>query len=452
MRNSWRNKGGNVKIRKLKLGRVPFQLSNFILAILLAVACTNQSKDSAHRRDQYTCPMHPQIVQDKPGTCPVCGMELVLKGRTEEEVKITKELSNLLKPTDAAIVSSIRTVMPVEKKLTLPTSAKGIITYDTRRAITLPIRYGGRIEKLYLKYNYQPVRKGQKVLEIYSPELVTAQREFIYLLESDPGNSLLINGAKQRLYLLGISETQVAELAASRKESYSFPVLSPIEGYVAEEATLKIIDATSALPSQTTGMGNGMGTANNTEAFVQTRIASTEFQIREGTYVTAGETLFKVVNTSQVWAEFAIYHKDAANIQLNDPLEISFDNMGYENVQAKVNFIQPFFKAGENFVKLRVYLTNVNGKYEIGQLITARFNINSKSGIWIPTSSVLDLGTQKIVFVKRRGVFRPRSVDTGRQSKDWTELLNGIDSGDSIAYQAQFMVDSESFIKVSKRN
>ena len=135
---------------------------------------------------------------------------------------------------------------------------------------------------------------------------------------------------------------------------------------------------------------------------------------------------------------------------MNDPLQISFDNTNKEAVNAKVNFVQPFFKAGENFIKLRVYLNNVNGKHEMGQLVTARFNATS-NGLWIPTTAVLNLGTRKIVFVKRRGMFRPYWVETGRESSDWTELISGADESDSIAYKAQFMVDSESFIKVNKR-
>ena len=423
----------------------------FAFGLLIVLAGCKGKDDHSVHSNQYTCPMHPQIVQDKPGACPICGMDLVQKGRPGEYVKITKELSNLLKPTAAAIVSSIKTVMPVRKDITISTDASGIITYDTRRATTLPIRYGGRIEKLYIKFNFQPISRGQKVLEIYSPELVTAQRELLYLLESDPENIQLIHGAKQRLYLLGISEDQVTQLTASRKESYSFPVFSPVDGYIIEEASVNRPGTASVQTSQRTDMGNGMsasgGTASNSD---QNQTLSTEIRIREGTYVSSGETLFKVVNTLYVWAEFDLYQNDAANIKLNDPLQISFDNTNKEAVNAKVNFVQPFFKAGENFIKLRVYLNNVNGKHEMGQLVTARFNATS-NGLWIPTTAVLNLGTRKIVFVKRRGMFRPYWVETGRESSDWTELISGADESDSIAYKAQFMVDSESFIKVNKR-
>ncbi len=446
MKNNLRNRLTIVRVLSIAF----CQLSIILVGQSLLASCT--TNEASHQLDTYTCPMHPQIVRDTPGTCPICGMDLVQKGRPGEEVMITKELSNLIKPTAVAIVSSIKTIMPVRKEMILSTEAKGIITYDTRRATTLPIRYGGRIEKLYVKFNFQPISKGQKVLEIYSPELVTAQRELLYLLESDPENSQLINGAKQRLYLLGIPEGEITQLITSRKESYSFPVFSPVDGYIIEEAALNSPRSTPEPASQKTGMGNGMsGIGSASSNSDQNKILSTEIRIREGMYVSTGETVFKIVNTSQVWAEFNLYQKDAAKSKLNDPLEISFDNSNSEVVSAKINFIQPFFKASENFIKLRVYLTDPNGKYEIGQLVTARFNTTSKSGLWIPTTAVLDLGAQKIVFAKRRGVFRPRSVETGNESNDWTELITGADESDSLAYKAQFMVDSESFIKVNKK-
>lgn len=460
MKDSSKNKKGKNNKEKLEIGKLKhlpnfefpistfkFQFSIFILALFLTASCSKESKQSSHEGHQYTCPMHPQIVQDMPGTCPICGMDLVQKERAGGEVKITKELSNLLRPTSSAIVSSIRTIVPVKREVTFTTETKGIIAYDTRRATTLPIRYGGRIEKLYVKYNFQPIHKGQKVLEIYSPELVTAQRELLYLLESDPENTQLINGAKQRLYLLGVSENQVTKVITSRTESYSFPVFSPVDGYIIEETAANGSGPTSIQTSQRTDMGNGMS-APGSAASNSDQILSKEIRIREGTYVSSGETLFSVVNTLNIWAEFNLYQNDVANIKVNDPLQISFDNTNSEAVNAKVNFIQPFFKVGENFVKVRAYLTNPKEKYEIGQLVTAKFNTTSKGSLWIPTTAVLDLGSQKIIFVKRRGVFRPKSVETGNQSNDLTEIIGGADESDSIAYQAQFMVDSESFIKV----
>ena len=163
-------------------------------------------------------------------------------------------------------------------------------------------------------------------------------------------------------------------------------------------------------------------------------------------YVSTGQIIFKVVNTEYVWAEFDVYQRDAAFIKVNDLVQITLDNAAA--VEAKVNFVQPFFKGGESFTKVRVYLPNTGKKFRIGQLVMASFTSPSKDSMWIPVSAKLDLGTKKIAFTKRRGVFRPIVIVTARQSDEWVEVLDGLKVSDSLAYNAQFMVDSESFIKV----
>ena len=192
--------------------------------LLVLASCKGKESHSANGGEQYTCTMHPQVVQDKPGLCPICGMDLVRKSRPGKEVKITKELSYLLKPTNVLVTSSIRTITPVQKAVEVKTEAKGVITHDTRKIATISARFGGRIEKLYVRYNLQPIQKGQKILEIYSPELVTVQRELIYLLQSDAGNSQLIELSRRKLKLLGLSESQINQLVSTKQESYSFAV------------------------------------------------------------------------------------------------------------------------------------------------------------------------------------------------------------------------------------
>jgi len=420
-----------------------YRLLTSVLLALFVFSCT-QKKDRANH-DQYTCPMHPTVIQDKPGSCPVCGMDLVGKGQPGEEVKITAELNYLLRPTNAMVTSSIKTISPVQKSMNVETKSNGIIAYDTRRFTSLPIRFGGRIEKLFVKYDFQPIRKGQKILEIYSPELLTAQRDLLYLLKSDKDNSQLIKGAKEKLRLLGLSDSQISETATTSQENYSFAVFSPVDGYIVEEAVVN--SSTPTEPAPSAAMDGGMATRNSIAKQAPTRSAGGELLIREGMYVSTGQIIFKIVNTEQVWAAFDVYQRDAALINQNDQVHLTFDNTP-EEVVASVNFIQPFFKNGESFVKVRVYLSNPGNKFRIGQLVKAQFSIPSKNTLWIPVSARLDLGTKEIAFTKRRGVFRPKEIITSRQSGDWIEVISGLEVSDSVAYRAQFMIDSESFIKV----
>jgi multidrug efflux pump subunit AcrA (membrane-fusion protein) len=430
----------SIVIRQWAMG---YRLLTSMLLLIILFACTQNKEHASH--DQYTCPMHPTVLQDKPGSCPVCGMDLVKKGQPGEEVKITAELNYLLKPTNAIVTSSIKTISPVQKSMNVETKSNGIITYDTRRFTSLPIRFGGRIEKLLVKYNFQPIRKGQKILEIYSPELLTAQRDLLYLLKSDKDNPQIIEGAKEKLRLLGLSDSQISQLATTSQENYSFAVYSPVDGYIVEEAVVNSLTPTDAAPSA--AMNSGMATSNSNAKQAPTRSSGGELLIREGMYVSTGQIIFKIVNTEQVWAEFDVYQRDAAFINENDPVHLTFDNTS-EEVEANVNFIQPIFKNGESFVKVRVYLSNPANKFRIGQLVKAQFSIPSKNTLWIPVSARLDLGTKEIAFTKRRGVFRPKEIVTSRQSGDWIEVMSGLEVSDSVAYHAQFMIDSESFIKV----
>ena len=424
----------------------PRIVSLFCLMFLLMFSSCNKKNEHAGH-DQYTCPMHPTIIQDKPGTCPICGMDLVLKGRPGEEVKITSELNYLLKPTNAIVIASIRTVMPIRKSIDVTTKANGIVTYDTRRFTAVPIRFAGRIEKLLIKYNFQPIRKGQKILEIYSPELLTAQRDLLYILKTDGANSQLVEGAKEKLRLLDVSDSQINQLVSDGQESYSFAVYSPVDGYVVEEQTPTSVLASSPKSPNSSAMDGGMAGRGSSKVQQSSTPSSSELLTREGMYVNTGQVIFKVINTEYVWAEFDLYKGDAPYVKVNDPVKITLDNTT-EGIQERINFVQPFFKGGESFTKVRVYLHNLGNKFQIGQLVTALLITPSKDSIWIPLSARLDLGTQEIAFTKRRGVFRPKAIVTARQSGEWVEVLEGLEAGDSIAYNAQFMIDSESFIKV----
>src|SRR5688572_9402404 len=128
-----------------------------IVVLAFAVSC-NKGDEHAEHADTYTCPMHPTVISDKPGTCPVCGMDLVRKARAGEEVEITEDLSKLIKSPNETVIASIKTIKGEYKSMTVSTEAQGVVTYDTRNIYTIPARIGGRLEKVLLKYAFQQVR------------------------------------------------------------------------------------------------------------------------------------------------------------------------------------------------------------------------------------------------------------------------------------------------------
>jgi hypothetical protein len=413
--------------------------SAVVLLMLLVLACN--TKETA-QHDTYTCPMHPTVVSDKPSTCPVCGMDLVRKAREGEEVKITEDLVQRTKSPNEVVIASIKTVKAEHRALPVELTVQGIVTYDTRYSYTIPARVGGRLEKVYIKYAYQPVRKGQKIAEIYSPELLTAQRELLYVVQNDAANTSIIESAKSKLYLLGASQQQVDNLIRQQKISNTFTIYSPHNGYVVSESNAPAVSS-APTPAAAGGMGDAMGStasSSSSNATASGNIGSTI--LREGTYVSTGATLFKIVNTSALRIELDLPIQDTDLIRKGDAIELDLGNTGKQ--KATIDFVQPFFNQQDNFLKVRVYLKNTD--LPVGQLVNATVFLKAEEALWLPKESVQDLGLQKIVFVKERGVFKPQQVTTGITANNMV-LVKGISSSDEIAANAQYLVDSESFIK-----
>lgn len=415
-----------------------------MLPLLLLAACKNN--EHAEHADTYTCPMHPTVVSDRPGSCPVCGMDLVRKARAGEEVKITEDLARLIKSPNEVIVASIKTIKGEFKSIPASLEAQGLVTYDTRYVFTIPARIGGRLERVYLKYVFQQVAKGQKVADIYSPELLTAQRELLYLIENDRDNQSLIESAKHKLYLLGASETQVDDVVATKEAAYTFSIFSSYDGYIISESQQAPVMTASSV-SAASSMGGGMGDAGMTAPQSPTQSNSSQPNsdlIREGNYVTTGQTLFKVVNTSALRIELNLPTSQSGSIKTGDEVSLDLGNGPIE--KGKVDFVQPFFSEGEEFLKVRVYVTN-SQQLRIGQLVTATIQLKETEALWLPKEAVLDIGLEKIVFVKERDVFKPKKVVTGIRTNGKIEIRQGLASSDEVAMNAQYLVDSESFIK-----
>lgn len=421
--------------------------------MLIALVSSCNKGDHAEHADTYTCPMHPTVISDRPGSCPVCGMDLVRKARAGEEVEITEDLSKLIKSPNETVVATIKTIKGEYKAMPISTEAQGVVTYDTRNIYTIPSRIGGRLEKVYLKYAFQQVRKGQKVAEIYSPELLTAQREFIFLLQNDSENKDLIQSAKERLRLLGASDAQINELVQSKEPKNTFAIYSPYDGYIISD-TQKTPSAPMATQSSSNGSsGDGMGgmSAGTGTTSSATPSAASEVSgdalLREGSYVTSGQTLFKVVNASALRVELNVSSALASTATKGGKVTLNFGDDHHES--GTIDFVQPFYNEGQEFLTVRVYTKNTD-RLHIGHLVKAVIEGNSVEALWVPKEAVLDLGVEDVVFVKEKNVFKPKKVVTGARAEDVIEIKQGLSSSDEIAINAQYLVDSESFIKTTK--
>ncbi len=425
--------------------------------ILFFAACdTLESKKISKQEgaitQEYTCPMHPQIIQDKPGTCPICGMELVPRHVPGTETPIDSGLAHLLKPVNEQVVSTISTIKPEYTAKILTSNVQGMITYDSRSQVSLSSRVGGRIERLLIKYNYQPVKKGQLILEIYSPDLAAAQRELLFIYQTDK-NSDMLQRAKQRLRLLGMQENQISNVLNSGKILYRIPVYSNASGYILEKSLPEnaLPNSAGAGTTQSPSAGDEMGMGGGGQASSGSSgpvSSSSPVLLREGQYVQAGQTLFTIYNQNNLVADFALNASLASRIKKGQKLIFHRTVDKSTLFTGTIGLINPALNSGSSFTSARVYLKDKD--LEPGQLITAEIPLFSR-GWWLPQKSVLSLGSRSIVFKKRQEVFIPVEVKTLLISEGWV-LVEG-DVGDwDVASNASFMVDSESFIKTISGN
>ncbi|MEO6902302.1 MAG: HlyD family efflux transporter periplasmic adaptor subunit [Bacteroidia bacterium] len=343
-------------------------------------------------------------------------------------------LERVLKPVNNSVLASVRTIKPVYKKMNLDIQADGYIDYDSRRRSSISSLYSGRIEKLYVKYNYQPIHKGQKVFEIYSPELVTDQENLVSLLTNSPDEETLIEAAKQKLKLLGFSDILLKNLLDTKKVIMAVPVFSDYEGFLYE------------VPSYTKPSGNMTPMGSKQKNNLQD---NPQLSVKEGQYVAMGESIFDIVNVKIVAVILQINQEDISKVNTGQQVEISFDN-DTTPVKGKIDFIEPLFKDGIKSLSARVYIENTNLNYKIGALVRAKIKGESFETLWIPASAVMDLGQEKKVWLKKNGYFVAKKVETGMSSNNSIEISDGLTEDSEIAVEAHYLIDSEGFIKTNE--
>jgi Cu(I)/Ag(I) efflux system membrane fusion protein len=276
--------------------KIKILISAFLLLLFFTACDSSQhktKKETAQAEDIYTCSMHPQIIEHHPGNCPICGMQLIKKN-TKPLPATNIQLETLLKPTDQFVIASVGVTKAAEKNINIPVESYGTIEYDTRAAKTISARVSGRIEKLYIRYRYQEINKGQKIMDIYSPEILTAEQNLLFLLQNDTANISFTNGAKEKLLLLGMSEQQLQQVIKNGKPLYSVSVYSTYSGHIHDA-----------------GMGHDempAGETNNNVPVTQ------ELSLKEGMYIQKGQTILMIMDHHEVWVALQIFSSDQSQV------------------------------------------------------------------------------------------------------------------------------------------
>jgi Cu(I)/Ag(I) efflux system membrane fusion protein len=339
-------------------------------------------------------------------------------------------LVTLINPTNAFVVSSIPVTAVVKRQEDIEIEALGSIAYDTRYVNNISSRVEGRIEKLYVRYRFQQVKKGQKIMEVYSPELVTAQEELLFLTKQDPDNQLMIQAAKQKLINLGMETVQVMEVVKSGKAKLTVTIYSPYSGHIHE--------------SGGTAMNNSPG------AMKDLSLLTEELSLKEGMYLRKGQSVFTVFDPGKAWAVLNIYDENQALVKVGNPVRVVPETAPDKDFRARLDVLEPFYRKDQKTMTARVYFNNSVQHIPIGSQVRCTIFGNARDAQWLPKEAVLTMGLDKVVFLRSSGGFRASKVTTGVVHDGHVQIKSGLSATDSVAVNAQYLMDSESFIKVNK--
>lgn len=345
--------------------------------------------------------------------------------RAGNEAAHAPALNDLLRPANEFVLSSTG-VTTIQKDSIHPTLVVlGSIAYDTRLINTISARVSGRIEKLYVHYRYQYIHKGDPIMDIYSPELLTGEEQYLYLLRTDPGNTALIDAARQQLLLLGVGERQLAEVARAGRP---LPVLTVYSNYSGH-----IHDAGNTMPEGDRAMGAG--------------VVTPDLPVKEGMYITEGQTIFQVFEMRRAWALLDLYPGQESLVKKGDRVEVVPETAPDKAFTGTVDLLEPLYRQGRRTPTVRVYFDNGSREIPIGSAVKATIRSGTVTGSWLPKDAVLSLGSRSVVFLRVNGGFLAHAVVTGMTEGSRTQVLSGLRAGDTVAANAQFLVDSEDFIK-----
>ena len=295
---------------------------------------------------------------------------------------------------------------------------------------SISARVAGSIEKLYVRFRFQKINAGQKIRDIYSPELLTAQQNLLFLLKNDAGNTSFINTAREKLLLLGMSNEQLQQVIKNQNPSFTISVYSKYSGHIHEAG----------------GVMNSGG--NNTGTMKDIAVVTEELPLKEGMYIQKGQTVFSVYNPSSVWALLNIYADKQGLIKKGNSVQLIAETLPGQSFTGRIDFIEPFFRKDTKTLTVRVNFDNSHLQLPVGSQVKAKIFSVPQRGEWLPNESIVSLGLDKVVFVKTPGGFMPHIVGTGFTNNGKTQILNGMALTDTVAQNAQYLMDSESFIKI----
>ncbi len=353
----------------------------------------------------WTCSMHPQIRMDQPGKCPLCGMDLIPLVQPSSSQQTDPDAIHLTR--EAAALANVLTTKVTRQIPVREVRLYGKIQADERRFQSQVSQLQGRIEKLYVNFTGEQVRKGQKLAEIYSPELVTAQQELLETAKTKQQQTELYEASKEKLRLWKLSENQIEDIESSGKIISSFEILS-----------------------------NTSGTVTNR-------------RVNTGDYVSRGTILFDIADLSSIWVMFDAYETDLPFVRPGEKVKFTVQAIPGTEFSGNIVFIDPVIDPVTRVAKVRVETANNSGKLKPEMFVsgTVLTNLSEyRNNVVIPKSAVLWTGKRSIVYVRDQSteepVFSLREIGLGPSLGNSYVVTDGLSDGEEIVTSGTFSVDA----------
>ena len=404
-----------------------------LLLVAVFIAGVGCHQDAAKGKladvDYYTCTMHPSVRQDAPGNCPICGMELMpvkkknggtSSTQTGARFSTPEKTSEFVVPAERQQQIGVTYASAERTPLHHSIRAVGMVEADLQRHWAFVARVDGYVQQMFVTSPGEVVEKGAPLLSIYSPDLLTTEREFVMLLrmrdeakraDTRRGPERLIAAARSRLEQWNVTPEQIGKLEQDRTPNETLTLRSPFRGVVQE------------VPAH------------------------------QGVSVKVGDHLVDIADLSVVWVWAEFYENELSMLKQGQKLEVTTRVYPGEKFEGQIAVINPFLDPAKRTARVRIDIGNPDYKLQPGMYANAKLGMDMGHGLTIPSGAVMPTGTRSVVFVdKGSGKLEPRVVQLGPQYDDRFEVKSGLTEGERVVASANFLIDAESKVQGALRD
>jgi len=384
----------DIESEKLGHGDLIFNLTTGQKGLKLSSATPG---DISH----YTCSMHPSVKSTTPGTCPICAMNLL------PETKKELQSGSISMDARRRQLIGVTTDKVEFKELVQTIRAAGRISYNQTQLTDVALKFNGWIGKLHSDFVGASVIKGNPLFTVYSPELLSAQQEYLETLHRNKGkHSSLLRAARLRLSLWDISSSQIMQLEKRNSPIEYLAIMSPVNGIVIEKT------------------------------------------IVSGSAIKVGQKLLRIADLSSVWVEGDIYEYEIPLVKVGMAARVVLPELSDKSYNGKISYISPYLEGDTRTATVRLALDNNDGVLKPNMYAHLHIEVDLGKRLVVPESAVLYAGTSRVVFLDLgNGQLQPRKIKTGLRNADDIEVLEGLDPGDIVVSSGNFLIAAESKLK-----